>query len=159
MTRTEPKLTAVLIEKIRETLVSCAPNQDDEAILNCLCDMALSGLDADERKRLFDAACRWEAKANEFREAHSRQLDRAERAESSLAASAKELEAARKLDIALHEAAHDLLVACEMDEHNDAIMHGKKGKAWSGEFVRKMRSQAMADVRALVSPAALKEHP
>ena len=49
----------------------------------------------------------------------------------------------------LAQASRDLLSACDMDEHNEAIMHGKPGKAWSGEFVRKLRRNAMTAVRAL----------
>ena len=50
---------------------------------------------------------------------------------------------------ALEKAARALLAACDMDEHNQAISYGKKGKAWNGEFVRKSRIEAMARVRAL----------
>lgn len=53
--------------------------------------------------------------------------------------------------IELSIAARDLLQACDMDEHNEAIMHGKTGKAWSGEFVRKQRIDAMKRVRALMT--------
>lgn len=51
--------------------------------------------------------------------------------------------------IDLHEAAHDLLVACGMEEKNEAIRHGASGKAWDGSFVRKMKLDAMQRVRDL----------
>ena len=50
---------------------------------------------------------------------------------------------------ALEKAARALLAACDMDDHNQAISYGKKGKAWNGEFIRKSRIEAMARVRAL----------
>lgn len=48
------------------------------------------------------------------------------------------------------EAARELLEAVEMDEHNEAIRHGKKGKAWSGDFVRKQKWSAMANLSNLL---------
>lgn len=51
-------------------------------------------------------------------------------------------------------ASRDLLVACDMEDHNEAIFSGKwqKGsKAWNGEFVRKLRREAMTRVRALLT--------
>lgn len=58
-------------------------------------------------------------------------------------------------DIALTEAAHDLLTACEMEDHNKAIFEGKwkKGsKAWSGDFINNMRTEAMAKLKTLTDP-------
>lgn len=55
--------------------------------------------------------------------------------------------------IALAEAAHDLLLACDMEQHNEAIFKGKwkKGsKAWDGNFVRRMKLEAMDHLRKLV---------
>lgn len=53
----------------------------------------------------------------------------------------------------LAEAANDLLVAVEMEQHNEALLHGKTGKAWDGDFVRKRLLQAISDVRAALPSA------
>ena len=61
----------------------------------------------------------------------------------------------RQRDIDLTEAAHDLLVACEMEDHNAAIFKGKwvrGSKAWSGEFITRMRTDAMARIKTLTEP-------
>lgn len=55
----------------------------------------------------------------------------------------------RDRDIALTEAAHDLLLACDMEEKNEAIAHGKPGKAWSGAFIRRTKLDAMKRIREL----------
>lgn len=58
-------------------------------------------------------------------------------------------------DIALTEAAHDLLMACDMEQHNEDIFKGKwkKGsKAWDGDFVAKNKQDAMERIRALTDP-------
>ena len=62
----------------------------------------------------------------------------------------------RHRDIAITEAAHDLLVACEMEAHNEAIFTGKwkhGSKAWNGEFVLRLKADAMARVKALTEHA------
>lgn len=58
-------------------------------------------------------------------------------------------------DIALTEAAHDLMLACDMEQHNEDIFKGKwkKGsKAWSGEFISRTKKEAMERIRVLTDP-------
>lgn len=76
-------------------------------------------------------------------------------ARNYIAALELELRAARSAipapkDAALREGAAVLLQVAEMEEHNDAIFKGKwkKGaKAWSGEFIDRLRKEGMAKVR------------
>jgi hypothetical protein len=66
----------------------------------------------------------------------------------SLPSAAVGTEAARQ---ALVVGADELLQVAEMEERNEAIRHGKRGKAWDGAFVRKMKLEAMGKVRAALA--------
>lgn len=54
----------------------------------------------------------------------------------------------------LAAAVKELLGACDMEDHNQAIFSGKwkpGSKAWSGEYIHKVRSAAIAKLRAILA--------
>ena len=79
---------------------------------------------------------------------HRSELERAFENEKATSAHLEEL--GHMCDAALREGAAILLQVAEMEEHNEAIFKGKwkKGsKAWSGDFIKRLRAEGMAKVR------------